>query len=221
MMRLTIALALAAAAAGDNELSDEEKKAGWVLLFDGKTSDGWTAGGKPVPEANLEGGMINAYKSGGYLVLSKEKYGDFLFTCDFKVSAGCNSGVFIRVGDPRDPVQTGFEIQVMDSAGKARPGKHDGGALYDALAPSKNTMKPAGEWNNLRIVAEKSGIKVVLNNETVINADLDQWTEPEKNPDGSKNKYKKALKDFPREGYIGFQDHGKPVWFKNVKLKRQ
>ena len=50
--------------------------------------------------------------------------------------------------------------------------------------------------------------------------DLDKWTEAGKNPDGTENKYKKALKDFPREGLLGFQDHGKPCWFKNVKLKK-
>ena len=61
--------------------------------------------------------------------------------------------------------------------------------------------------------------KVVLNGQQVIDADLDRWTTPHKNPDGSQNKYNKPLKDFPRSGYIGLQDHGHDVWFKNIKVK--
>jgi hypothetical protein len=49
---------------------------------------------------------------------------------------------------------------------------------------------------------------------------LDQWTEPNKNPDGSKNKFPRALKDFARKGYLGLQDHGRPVWYRNIKIKQ-
>ena len=60
---------------------------------------------------------------------------------------------------------------------------------------------------------------MVLNGETVVDADLDRWTEPQKNPDGSKNKFPRAMKDFARSGYIGLQDHGRPVWYRNVRIK--
>ena len=77
--------------------------------------------------------------------------------CDFKISPGCNSGIFFRVGDLKDPVQSGFEIQIYDTANKkTKPGKNDGGALYDAVAPSVNAMKPAGEWDHIEITADKS-----------------------------------------------------------------
>src|SRR5436190_17097244 len=140
---MTMMLALVLLVAGDNELSEQEKKDGWMLLFDGKSSDGWV-GLKP---GNIEEGTINPFKSGNYVTCTKERYGDFILSCDFKVSAGCNSGIFIRTGDPKDPVQTGIEIQILDSAGKEKPSRHDCGAIYDLVAPSKNTMKPAGEWN--------------------------------------------------------------------------
>ena len=117
-----------------------------------------------------------------------------------------------------DPVQTGFEIQIFDSAGRA-PGKHSCGALYDAVAPSVEASKPAGEWNHIEITADGGRVKVALNGTDVVDADLDRWTEAGKNPDGSKNKFKKALKDFPRRGYVGLQDHNSPVWFRNIKLK--
>lgn len=213
---MNMMLALTLLAAGDNELTDQEKKDGWILMFDGKSVDNW-AGLKP---ANVEDGCINPFKSGYYVLCSKERFGNFVFSCDFKISAGCNSGVFIRTADPKDPVQTGIEIQVLDSAGKAKPDKHDCGSIYDLVAPTKNTMKPAGEWNHIEITCDKNRIKVVLNGEAVAEMDLDQWTEAGKNPDGSKNKFAKALKDFPREGFIGFQDHGKPCWYKNIKLKK-
>jgi hypothetical protein len=213
---MTLMLALALFAAGDNELTDQEKKDGWILLFDGKSPDGWIN----LKQANIEDGCINPYKSGNYVTCSKEKYGNFVLTCDFKISKNCNSGVFIRTGDPKDPVQTGIEIQVLDTAGKEKPSKHDSGSIYDLVAPTKNTMKPAGEWNHYEITCDKNKIKVVLNGEAIAEMDLDQWTEAGKGPDGTKNKFTKALRDFPREGHLGFQDHGQPCWFKNVKLKK-
>jgi hypothetical protein len=183
-------------------------------LFDGRTLDGWeTREG----HWKVEDGVIARGKGGAYL-WTKESYGDFVLELEFKVSKGCNSGVFFRA-DPRDPVQNGFEIQVMDSAGKAKPGKHDAGALYDAQAPRVNAMKPHGEWNSLRLEAAGPRIKVTLNGQVVQEADLDQWTTAGQNPDGSKNKYKKAIKDFPRTGRIGFQDHGHDVWYRNIRLQ--
>lgn len=211
------------ARAADNQLTDQEKADGWVRLFDGKSAEGWVndRGGAPVPAAAVEDGAFNPHKVGKTYVpyYAKQKFGDFTLALDFKVSKGCNSGVFVRVADPKNPVQTGFEIQVMDSAGKDKPGKHDMGALYDAREPSKNAAKPAGEWQHLEITAKGNTIQVVLNGEKIVDANLDQWTEAGKNPDGTKNKYKTAYKDMAREGYIGLQDHGKDVWYKNVKVK--
>ncbi|HVE42853.1 MAG TPA: DUF1080 domain-containing protein [Planctomycetota bacterium] len=213
---MTILMALLVLAAGDNELSEQEKKDGWTLLFDGKSPEGWVN----LKSANVEDGCINPFKSGNYVTFAKERYGNFVLACDFKISKGCNSGIFIRTDNPKDPVQTGIEIQVYDTAGKEKPGRNDGGAIYDLVAPSKNAMKPAGEWNHIEITCDKNKIKVALNGESIADMDLDQWTEAGKNPDGSKNKFTKALKDFAREGLLGFQDHGQPCWYKNIKLKK-
>src|SRR5205814_1027764 len=116
--------------AADNQLSPQEKQGGWVLLFDGKSPAGWVSSGKPFPAANIEDGSINPHKSGAYVSYYNEAFDNFVLSCDFKVSKGANSGIFIRTGDMNDPVQTGFEIQIFDSAGKA-PSKHSCGALYD------------------------------------------------------------------------------------------
>src|SRR5207253_2246356 len=124
----------------------------------------------------------------------------------------------IRVGNPKDEVQTGIEVQVLDDAGQ-KPGKHSSGALYDLVAPSKVVTRPAGEWNTFVITANKNILSVELNGEKVAEMDVDQWTTPGRQPNGDKNKYKQAVKDFPRTGLIGLQDHNHPVCFKNIKLK--
>lgn len=208
-----------ARAAGDNELTEQEKADGWVLLFDGKSGDNWLVKKGTLKADNIQDGSINPLKSGAYIVFHEKKWGDFILACDFKVSKGCNSGIFIRTGNMGNPVQTGMEIQVLDSAGAENPGKHHCGALYDCMAPSSNPMRPAGEWNHMEITCNGPKVEVVLNGKRIIDANLDTWTEARKNPDGTKNKFRIPLKDFPREGYLGFQDHGKPVWFKNIKLK--
>src|SRR3954468_14940729 len=140
----------------DNQLTPKEKADGWVLLFDGKTSGGWMSGDKPLPAANVQDGAINPKASGAYVSHYKQPFGDFVLACDFKITPGCNSGIFFRVGDLKDPVQSGFEIQVYDNPKKDKPGRNDGGALYDAVAPSVNAMQPAGEWNHIEITADKN-----------------------------------------------------------------
>ncbi len=220
MARILVAAAALLGGAGDNELTEQEKADGWVLLWNGKDSEGWVDGaGAPVKAEALKDGTMNPQGLGGKMAYTKARYGNFVFSCDFKVSKGCNSGVFFRTANLKDPVQTGFEVQVMDSAGKEKVGKHDCGSLYDIVAPSKNASKPAGEWNRLEITANGPKVAIVLNGEKVVDCDLDQGTEPNKNPDGTKNKFKTPLKDFAREGHFGLQDHGHPVWYRNLKVK--
>ena len=150
---------------------------------------------------------------------TKARYGDFLLQLDFKLAPKTNSGVFIRTGDIAKWLHTAIEIQILDSHGKTEPSKHDCGAIYDCLAPSKNSVRPPGEWNRLRIVARGPRILVALNGDTIIDMDLDLWTEAGKNPDGTKNKFQTAYKHMPRQGHIGFQDHGNPVWYRNIRIR--
>lgn len=188
-----------------------------VELFNGKNLTNWVQ--KKAGGWTVENGVIGPSKTPGGYIWAKGKYDNFELELDFKMSKRCNSGVFFRT-DPDNPVQGGFEIQILDSHGKAKVGKHDCGALYDALPPSANSGKPAGEWNHMKLTVNGASVKVVLNDKTVVNADLDQWTTARKNPDGSRNKFRTALKDLPRTGSIGLQYHGHPVWFKNLKLKK-
>ena len=191
---------------------------GFVDLFNGKDLSGWFVQPENPKVWNVQkGGVLARHVQSNY-IWTKETFGDFIIEMEFKVSPGCNSGLFFRT-DPNNPVQGGFEMQIMDSFGKD-PDKHDCGALYDAREPSVNAVKKAGEWNTLRL--EVKGPKIIcdINGQRVQDLNLDDWKTPEKNPDGSKNKFKTALKDLPRTGHIGFQDHGHDVWYRNIRLKK-
>jgi sugar phosphate isomerase/epimerase len=196
-----------------NKMANELKPGGFTDLLAADLSNctfkegAWT----------YEDGVL-ARKGGGD-IYTKEQYGDFILDLEFKVDPKSNSGVFIRTADVKDPVQTGIEIQVFDSFG-AEPSKHGCGAIYDCLAPEKNTVKKAGEWNHLTVMAFGPRITVTLNDERIINMNLDEWTEAGKNPDGSNNKFRTAYKDMARTGAIGFQDHGNSVWYRNIKIRK-
>ena len=204
----------------DNKLTAEEEAKGWILLFDGKTLEGWKTSDLKPSRKPVENGCLNPYNCGGYMLIHEKQWADFVLKLDFMVSKDCNSGVFVRTFPltPKEGFDVGFngiEMQILDSPDA---GYHSGGAIYDLVKPVKNAMKPAGEWNRAEITCDDNEIKVVLNGETVAEMDLDEWTEEYKRPDGTKHKFPTAFKDHPRRGYIGLQDHGSPCWFKNVKL---
>ncbi len=194
---------------------------GYKALFDGETLNGWFYLPEKLPETvwkvNPKNGTLGRELRGGS-IWTDGTYGDFVLDMEFKLRSHCNSGIFVR-SDPQNPVQGGFEIQLYDSYGMDEISSRHCGALYDAVAPSVNAVKPAMEWNRIVIRCKGPMIQVTLNGQRIVNANLDQWTTPRQNPDGTKNKFKTALKDLPRTGHIGFQDHGHNVWFRNVWLK--
>jgi hypothetical protein len=188
--------------AADNQLSDPEKNAGWILLFDGKTLDGWMTSSQKPSQRPVDQASINP-------------------SLDFKISKGCNSGIFIRTFPltPRPEKDVGFnglEIAVDDTK---ESGFHDTGAIYDLVKPKQNAMRPAGEWNHIVVTSRRNLIEVELNGQQVTRMDLDEWIEKNKRPDGSGHKFDIAYKDHPREGYIGLQDHGADCWYKNIKIQ--
>ncbi len=152
-------------------------------------------------------------------IWTEDRYGDFILDLEFRVSEGCNSGIFLRTGSIENWLHTAIEVQVLDSYGKEQAGKHDCGAIYDCLAPSTNAVRPPGEWNRCTITCRENKIYIVLNGQQIIDMDLNRWTEAHRNPDGTKNKFNTAYKDMPRVGHIGFQDHGHPVWYRNIRIQ--
>jgi hypothetical protein len=218
---LALLVCAATARATDNELTKAEKKAGWKLLFDGKTLNGWMTSSQKPSKVPVEDGSINPHGCGGYMMVYEKPWGNFILSLDFKISKGCNSGIFVRTSSltpppGRDVGWNGIEVQILDSE---TAGYYDTGAIYDLAKPTKNAMKPVGEWNHIVITCNKSLIEVELNGEKVNRIDLDQFTEPNKRPDGTPHKFDIAYKNHPRKGYIGLQDHGAPCWFKNIKLR--
>lgn len=220
-LTLAILLTAAPAFAADNELTDREKKEGWVLLFDGKTLDGWTTSERKPSKRPVERGSLNPHRCGGYMLIHERQWDNFVLTLDFKISPGCNSGVFFHTFPlkPRpglDVAYNGLEVAIVDSR---KAGYHDTGAIFDLVRPSKNNMRPAGAWNRLVLTCHKNIVEVRLNRETVTMMDLDQWTEKNKRPNGTRHKFGTAYKSHSRKGYIGLQDHGKDCWFKNIKIR--
>ena len=151
---------------------------------------------------------------------TKESYANFVLDLDFKVAKESNSGVFLRSANMKD-VLGALEIQVHEGADGSKYGMV--GALYDAMPPKKEMAKPVGEWNHFTITCKDSLVLVVFNGEEVIHADLNDWPEKGKNPDGTPNKFRIPLKEFARKGPLGLQGlHGKaqsPVWYRNLKIQ--
>ncbi|MCX7819784.1 MAG: DUF1080 domain-containing protein [Kiritimatiellae bacterium] len=185
----------------------------WRPLFNGQNLEGWMSseGGAPSTNWVVENGELRRVGRAGY-IWTRDRFGDFELELEYRTEG--NSGVFFRTDNPRDPVQTGIEVQIHTPGG---PNRHSVGAIYDLQAPTRNAAKDG--WNRLRIVARGSRLQVELNGEPIIDMDVDRWTEAGRNPDGSKNKYKRALKDFARSGHIGFQDHGATVAFRNIRIR--
>jgi len=151
---------------------------------------------------------------------TKDSYSNFILDLEFKVEKESNSGVFLRSGDIKNVLKA-LEIQVHETKDKSPIGMV--GAIYDSCPPSKSMAKPIGEWNHYTITCKGPKITLIFNGEQVLDVDLDQWTEVGKNPDGTPNKFKTALKDFSRQGPIGLQGlHGKaqaPVYYRNIRIK--
>lgn len=206
--------------AADNSLTDKEKQEGWVLLFDGQTTKGWMSPKeKPLDEKHVQQGSLNPHPC-DYMLVHNEPWENYKLSLDFKISPKCNSGIFVRTFPltPRPGKDVGFngiEIAIDDTT---TSGFHDTGAIYDLVKPTKNAMKPVGEWNHIVIVSDKNLMTVELNGEEVNRINFDEWSEENRRPDGTMHKFDVAYKQHPRKGYFGLQDHGSDCWYKNIKL---
>jgi hypothetical protein len=175
-----------------------------VLHLDASVKEGWQT------------------KDGGDIVTSKE-YENFDLTLEWKISEGGNSGIMFYVKEDSSkykyPWETGPEMQVADNE-KNEDGKVDkarAGDLYDLKALSKNVIRPAGEWNQVEIIANKGKLDFHINGEHVLSTTMwdDNW---KKLIAGTKFR---TMRDFGtfKKGKIALQDHGADVWYRNIKIK--
>jgi serine/threonine protein kinase/WD40 repeat protein/Flp pilus assembly protein TadD len=187
-------------------------------IFDGKTGQGWMLCNRaPVPPANVQPDGLNPHGTGSYLVVYDQKLGDFVLDFDYKLTKGCNSGVFLRVSDLDNPVQTGIEVSLDDTR---RGDDQDSGGFWGLVAPATFEQKPRGDWNHMTITAKGSRLAVALNGADVVAIDLDLWSVAGKRPDGSSHRFKdRIIARTARTGYLGFQDLGGVCWFKNIVLQ--
>ncbi|MDA0840021.1 MAG: DUF1080 domain-containing protein [Planctomycetota bacterium] len=191
-----------------SSLLHAENEDGLTAVYNGKDLTGFKTEGNWISEAegilaiNPREGEKGWQRYGSYLWLEKQ-YADFTFSVDFKYPKGGNSGVFFRVKDTKSPVSTGIEAQILDSFGKKNLGQHDMGGIISTIGPSKNMSKPAGEWNTMVVTCKGAQLQVELNGEQIVEIDLSE----------------SAVKDRPLKGYIGLQDHGAVMWFRNIKIK--
>ena len=192
-----------------------------IILFNGRDLTGWEDHKNP-HLWTVEDGMIVGISEAGKMsnLSTQAQYGDFELRLEYNADAKVNSGVFLRVSDLDDEVHTGLEIQILDTYGKELPlDRGDSGALYDMIAPSANALKPAGEWNQMRMRCDGPLVAVELNGVQVVDADLDLFDTPGQNPDGSSNKFKYAWKTMPRAGHIGLQTHAGMGGLSDVKIR--
>jgi hypothetical protein len=211
----------------DNELTAAEKKAGWKLLFDGKTTKGWHTYLKQdvSPKWKVENGALTLTGGGAGDIVTDEEFGDFELELEWKIAEGGNSGIMYHVHeDPKfnATYATGPEVQVLDDARHpdAKQGKNGNrvaGSLYDMLPPTKNATKPAGQFNKVRIVIKDGKAEHYMNGTKIVEYPT---TGPEWDKMVEDSKFK-GWEGFGKynKGHIALQDHGNVVTFKNIKIR--
>jgi hypothetical protein len=200
-------LALAACFAADEP--------GFVPIFNGKNLSGWTIRGQFGPGYVVEDGKIVCPADGGGNLFTEKEYANFILRFEFKLEEASNNGIGIRAPYEGDAAYKGMEIQILDHdapvyRGKLRPAQYHG-SIYDVVAAKTGYLKPTGEWNVEEIIADGRHIKVTLNGTVIVDARLDEVTDPA------------VLKKHPglarTTGHIGLLGHHSRVEFRNMRVK--
>jgi hypothetical protein len=214
-----LVIVLSSAHANQHAAGDES---GFTPLFNGKDLSGWVYGGSTEkPDKQGKGYQVDADKKvlystkqdGGKLLTEKE-YGDFVLRFEFRLETNGNNGIGIRAPREGDAAYNGMEIQILDDNGpeykNLRPAQYHG-SIYDVVPAKRGSQKPAGEWNEEEILAQGRHIKVTLNGNVIVDANLDDIKDPA------------VLKKHPglarTSGHIGLLGHGARVEFRNMRIK--
>lgn len=229
---------------GCQQKETEEIDENVIVLFDGTSFDGWRGYNKDyVPPAwIIEDGAMKIQGSGrgeagaedGGDIIYDRKFRDFELSLEWKVSRGGNSGIFYLAQEiPGVPIYVSApEYQILDNENHPDgwlgvDGNRSSASLYDMLPPVPQNAKPYGEWNTAKVLVYRGTVAHFQNGEKVLEYHLwtDRWKEMLNNSKFSQDQWPEAFELMVnaggenREGYIGLQDHGDDVWFRNIKIK--
>jgi len=179
-------------------------------LFNGEDLTGWQPAGDQSGEWQADNGLLYTEGGGGWLS-TDQTYDNFRLELEYRLPEGGNSGVFLRAPREGNPAYEGLEIQLLDDDAQQyadlEPWQYTG-SIYNVQAPSGDAVKKAGEWQKMEIVADGSKLKVTLNGEIIMNTNLVHYMDRVDEHPGLKR----------RSGYIGLQNHGSRVEFRNVTI---
>ncbi len=219
---LVAAFAAGSLHAADNTLTAAEKKAGWELLFDGKTMNGWrTYGKKPAGGWEVVDGTLHSIpKVKGAELITEKKYRDFEFSWEWKVAPAGNNGVkyFVTEARPKSP---GHEYQMLDDVGhpdsKNGPIRHTA-SFYDVLPPAADKpLRKPGEWNHSKIVVKGNTVEHWLNGKNVLTYEL--GSEAVKAGLAKSKFAKEAGFGDKIDGHIMLTYHQDDCWYRNIKIR--
>lgn len=217
-----------------NTLTDTEKKQGWTLLFNGKDFDGWRQCNGTAMPANwvIEDQAMKVFTgtgkkpgqgANGDILYGVKKYRNFELSIDWKTEKAGNSGIFFNVREvPGKAIYYAApEVQVLDNvdATDNKIASHLAGSLYDMVAADPKSVKPVGEWNTIVISVKDGKVTHTQNGMKVV--EYTMWT-PEWDAMVQNSKFKTFpgfIEGIAKEGYIGLQDHGYAIWFRNIKIR--
>lgn len=205
-----------------NSLTPQEQQSGWKLLFDGKTTSGWRNYRKQTvgPGWTVVDGILTRSGDNAGDIITVDKYRNFELALDWRISEGGNSGILYRATEDNDYIwQSAPEMQILDNE------RHSDGKLEltsagsdFALYPAPHSAaNPAGQWNSARIVVNGNHVEHWLNGHKLFEYELGSadWKDRvAKSKFASMPNYGKAS-----EGYIGLQDHGDKVEFRNIRIR--
>lgn len=196
-------------------LSDEEKKEGFKVLFDGTNLDSWIGNKQDyvIEEGNI---VIYPDRGGKGNLFTKDEYSDFVFRFEFLLTPGANNGLGIRAPFEGDAAYTGMELQILDNDAEIyqtlKPYQYHG-SVYGVIPAKRGYLKPVGEWNYQQVMVKGSQVKVILNGTVILDGDV-----AEASQNGTMDKL-----DHPglkrTSGHIGFLGHGTSVKFRNIRIK--
>jgi len=234
MSVLALVIAMPSLGQNVNTLTEEEKADGWALMFNGSDFSGWRqCNGTEMPRNwVIEDEAMKVFTgegrkpgqgANGDILFGDQKFENFELSIDWKASKMANSGIFYNIREvPGKPIyHAAPEVQVLDNVDATDNvvDSHLAGSLYYMIAADPKTVNPAGEWNTIVIRVDKGNVSHTQNGVKVVEYTL--WT-PEWDELVANSKFKRFpgfTEGISKEGYIGLQDHGYAVWFRNIKIR--